>query len=216
MAVMSTAYHQSGRTRQKLRTREHLLEAARRLIESGDTPSIDDLAQASGISRTTAYRYFATQAELLAAAFPETAAESLLPVPAPHDVAERVAAVVTALIDVVERTERQQRTMLRLSLDDEPHELPLRKGRAIGWVREALEPLRENLGEEAVHRLSLAIRSACGIETRVWLSDIAQLPPDEIRALQLWMAHALLAHAIKDAPPMSGDGGDRPRQDVNI
>ena len=83
-------------------------------------------------------------------------------------------------------------------------------------MREALEPLRENLGEEAVHRLSLAIRSACGIETRVWLGDIAQLPPDEIRALQLWMAHALLAHAIKDAPPMSGDGGDRPRQDVNI
>jgi AcrR family transcriptional regulator len=122
--VSTSSYLATGRSNQKQRTREHLLEAARKLIESGDTPRVEDVAHESGISRTTAYRYFPTQADLLAAAFPETAASSLLPDPAPEDVDARVDLVVTALIDTIERTEHQQRAMLRLSLGDTPHELP--------------------------------------------------------------------------------------------
>jgi AcrR family transcriptional regulator len=195
---MSTSYVSSGRSGQKQRTRDHLLAAARRLIEEGDTPRVEDVARESGISRTTAYRYFPTRAELLAAAFPETVAESMLPDPAPDDVSERVVAVVTAVIDMIERTEPQQRAMLRLSLGDQPHELPLRQGRVIGWLREALEPLADELGDAAVHRLAIALRSVCGIETRVWLSDIAGQGADEVRALQLWMVGALLAQATEE------------------
>ena len=181
---MSTSYVDSGRSGQKQRTRDHLLAAARRLIEEGDTPRVEDVARESGISRTTAYRYFPTRAELLAAAFPETVAESLLPDPAPDDVRERVTAVVTAIIGTIERTEPQQRAMLRLSLGDQPHELPLRQGRAIAWLQEALEPLSDDLGEAAVHRLAIALRSVCGIETR---SGSAASGPDaaDVGALQM-------------------------------
>src|SRR5438128_6526088 len=126
MKPMSTAYTDSGRKQQKQRTREHLLDAARRLIDSGDTPRVEEVAEAAGISRTTAYRYFPSQTELLAAAFPETARTSLLPDAAPTDVRERVALVVGEVVDVVGRTETQQRAMLRLSLGEVPHELPLR------------------------------------------------------------------------------------------
>lgn len=208
MKLVSTSYVASGRTNQKQRTRDHLLAAARTLIESGDTPRVEDVARESGISRTTAYRYFPTQTELLAAAFPETAAQSLLPDPAPDDVGARVELVVAAIVDTVERTEPQQRAMLRLSLGADEHELPLRQGRAIRWLREALEPLREELGEAAVHDLAIALRSVCGIETRVWLGDIARLGNDDIRALQRWMARALLARAADDLPPGSGGYGD--------
>ena len=83
MNVMSRDYVEAGRSRQKQRTRDQLLAAAWKLMESGDTPRVEDAAEAAGISRTTAYRYFASQAELLAAAFPETARESMLPDPAP-------------------------------------------------------------------------------------------------------------------------------------
>jgi AcrR family transcriptional regulator len=196
-------YLQSGRVRQKERTRELLLAAARRLIEDGDTPRVDDVAETSGISRTTAYRYFANQAELLAAAFPETAATSLLPSPPPSEVTDRVTAVVGTLIDTIERTERQQRAMLRLSLGAESHELPLRQGRAIPWLREALDPLGDSLDEQVLQRLAIAIRSVCGIESRVWLSDVAGLGSDEIRDLQLWAARALLARAAEEPPPTS-------------
>jgi AcrR family transcriptional regulator len=197
---MSRDYVEAGRTQQKQRTRDQLLAAAWQLMERGDTPRVEDAAEAAGISRTTAYRYFASQAELLAAAFPETATTSLLSDPAPDDARERVAMVGAGLVDVLDRTEHLQRTMLRLSLGDTPHDLPLRQGRAIGWYAEALEPLRERLGAEGLSRLAVAMRAVSGIETRVWLSDIAGLDAAQVRALQLWMVDALALRAV-DAPP---------------
>ena len=195
MKDVSTPYVETGRARQKQRTREDLLEAARRLIASGDTPGVEAVAAEAGISRTTAYRYFPTQVELLAAAFPETAATSLLPEPAPAGLEERVRAVAAAFVESVERTEVQQRAMLRLSLGEEHHELPLRRGRAIGWYSDALEPLLPAIGESRVKDLAVALRSVSGIETRVWLRDIAGLSDADVRALQLWLVDAVLEKA---------------------
>jgi AcrR family transcriptional regulator len=202
MSAVSRDYVEAGRTRQKQRTRDQLLAAAWQLMESGDTPRVEDAAEAAGISRTTAYRYFASQGELLAAAFPETATTSLLPDQAPDEVRERVAAVAAGLVDVLDRTEHLQRTMLRLSLDSAPHDLPLRQGRAIGWYADALEPLRDQLGDEGLRRLAVALRAVSGIETRVWLSDIAGLDAAQVRALQLWMVDALVQRAPDEPPPL--------------
>ncbi|KRA31545.1 MULTISPECIES: TetR/AcrR family transcriptional regulator [unclassified Nocardioides] len=198
---MSTDYLDSGRAQQKQRTRDQLIAAARELISSGETPRVEEVAKAAGISRPTAYRYFASQAELLAAAFPETATTSALPDPPPEAVDDRVAAVAAFVIGRVQDTEPQQRAMLRLSLGEVPHELPLRQGRVIPWFVEALEPLEESIGEESVHRLALALRAACGIETRVWLSDVAGLAPADVSALQQWMVDALVKQAFETPPP---------------
>lgn len=201
MKAMSTDYLQTGRARQKQRTRDHLLATARELITSGDTPRVEEVAEAAGISRTTAYRYFTSQAELLAAAYPETTATSVLPDPPPTDLRERVAAVAGFVIGMVQENEPQQRAMLRLSLGEVPHELPLRQGRVIPWFLDALSPMAGQIGHESMRQLALALRAACGIETRVWLADIAHLPPAEVSALQAWMVDALLTHALHTPPP---------------
>src|SRR4051812_12834646 len=103
---------------------------------------------------------FPSQLALLGAAHPETAARSLLPDDAPpDDVAERLDLVVTAFTQLIADTEAQQRTMLRLSLDAAQggsSELPLRQGRAITWIAEALRPLRGQLSEAQLKRLVLA------------------------------------------------------------
>jgi AcrR family transcriptional regulator len=202
MKPVSRDYVDAGRTQQKQRTRDQLLAAARTLMEIGDTPRVEDAAEAAGISRTTAYRYFDSQTALLAAAFPETATASLLPDPAPDAPRERVAAVASGLADVLDRTDHLQRIMLRLSLDGAQHDLPLRQGRAIQWYAEALEPLRDRLGDERLRRLAVALRAVSGIETRVWLSDIAGLDADAVRALQLWMVDALTLRAVDEPPPL--------------
>ncbi len=52
-------------------------------------------------------------------------------------------------------TEPQQRTMLQLSLErDAGEHAPrlLRRGRAIGWIEEALTPLRGRMPEPALRR----------------------------------------------------------------
>ena len=105
--------------------------------------------------------------------------------------------MIRAFTSLIVETEAQQRTMLRLSLEpqaDHPP-LPLRQGRAIGWITEALEPLRDRLTDEGLHRLVLAIRSATGVEALVWLTDMAGLSRDEAVELMRDSAMALLAAA---------------------
>jgi len=199
--MVSMAYEETGRTAQKRRTREALVAAARALVVDGTTPTVELAAEAASISRTTAYRYFTSQRALLAAAHPETAAETLLPADPPADVAARLDLVVDAFTRMIVDTEAQQRTMLRLSLEADPIErsqLPLRQGRAIGWIEEALAPLEPALNERQRHRLAVAIRATSGIEALAWLTDIAGLTREDAVGLMRWSARALLDAATAD------------------
>ena len=188
------------------------MSAARQLVSEGATPTVDVAAAAASISRTTAYRYFPNQRALLAAAHPETAARSLLPADPPADPAARLDAVIEEFTRIIIATESQQRTMLRLSLACDPAErtqLPLRQGRAIGWIEEALEPLRSQLGPAQLHRLAFAIRSAVGIEALVWLTDVAGLSRADAADLMRWSAGALLHSALIRSSPPSAAGPSR-------
>lgn len=201
MSIVSIPYETSGRVNQKRRTREALVEATRELIASGANPTVEDAAVLAAVSRTTAYRYFNDQRALLRAAHPEIDATSLLPADAPLDPATRLDLVVHEFTALIVSTELQQRTMLRLSLESDEAArgaLPLRQGRAIGWVTEALEPLLTDLGAERIHRLALAIRSAIGIEALVWLTDIAGLSREEAADSMRWSAQAMLRAAVND------------------
>jgi AcrR family transcriptional regulator len=188
--------------------------AARELVTEGETPTVDEAAARAFVSRTTAYRYFPNQRALLVAAHPEIDTRSLLPDTAPTDVAARLDAVIRAFLHLIVDTEAQQRTMLRLSLDPDPShrgDLPLRKGRAIGWIGEALSPLRGQLTERDLRRLILAIRSAAGIESLVWLTDIAGLSRKEAVELMRWSTGALLRSALVESPT-GGHPIRRPRR----
>jgi hypothetical protein len=91
--------------------------------------------------------------------------------------------------------------MLRLSLEADPVEraqLPLRQGRAIKWIEDALSPLRPDMSAAEVNRLAIAIRSATGIESLVWLTDIAGLSRQDATDLMRSSARALLLAALAD------------------
>jgi AcrR family transcriptional regulator len=202
---MSSEYVDTGRSSQKQRTRNALVDAARDLIAAGIDPTIEDAAQHASVSRATAYRYFATKRELLIAAHPEILTTSMLPDDAPTDVSERLDIVVAAFTSLIADTEAQQRTMLRLSLEHGPDTsgpLPLRQGRAIGWITEALEPLRSEMSTTELARLVYAIRATTGIEALVWLTDVAGLEPVQAAHLMRWSARALLQYSRTDPPPV--------------
>ena len=217
---MSTPYELVGRTAQKQRTRDALVAAARQLVASGVTPTVEDAAAAARISRTTAYRYFPTKRALLVAAHPEVVATSMLPADPPDDPAERLDLVVQRITAMIVDTEAQQRTMLRLSLEEDEAQraaLPLRQGRAIGWIAEALVGLQGQFSDDELHRLVLSIRAAIGIEALVWLTDIGGLSRDEAIELMRWSAGALLQRAMTDRPPtaVAPEGAKRRRARVS-
>jgi AcrR family transcriptional regulator len=211
---MPIPYELTGRSPQKTRTRAALVAAARHLLAHGVAPTVEQAAAAASISRTTAYRYFPNQRLLLIATHPEVDRQSLLPESPPADLEARLAVVVGEFTRITIDTEPQLRSTLRLSLDPDPshrEKLLLRGGRAIGWIEDALAPLREKRPEADVHRLALAIRSAVGIEALVWLTDVAGLSREEAGCLMRWSARALLRSALADglpaAPERAASGG---------
>jgi AcrR family transcriptional regulator len=198
---MSTGYELRGRTAQKQRTRSALIVATRGLLAAGVAPTVEAAADAADISRTTAYRYFPNQRSLIAAAHPTTSTTSLLPSDASSDPEERLVIVLDGYLTAVFDDEAQQRTTLRLSLDPSVSSdaLPLRQGRVIGWLTEALEPARDELGDDGLRRLVLGIRSATGIEALVWLVDVAGLSRHEAMQQMRWTGLALWRSAIAEA-----------------
>lgn len=201
MTAVSTVYEKTGRTRQKQRTRLALVASARDLVaRGGRPPTVAETAEAASISRTTAYRYFPTQKSLLLAAHPEIEAASMLPADIGDDPEERLEAAARGFLAMVVDTELQQRTMLRLSLEADAavRELPLRQGRAIGWFTEALAPLVPRLGDDGVRRLAVAVRGVAGIESLVWLVDVAGRSHDEAVEQMVWSAVALLRRTVND------------------
>ena len=128
----------------------------------------------------------------------------MLPEDPPQGAAERLDAVVAEFTRMIVATEAQQRTMLRLSLeaaDGQERRLPLRQGRAIAWITEALAPLQDQLTDAEIRQLVLAIRSATGIEALVWLTDIGGLSRDAAVASMRWTANALLNQALARGLP---------------
>ena len=209
MMSMSIPYELTGRTHQKARTRNALIAGARQLLAEGVTPTVERTADRAAISRTTAFRYFPNQRSLLVATHPEITERSLLGAAPPADPIARLEIVAEAFTRQILDYEPEARAQLRLSLEPgprQPDELPLRQGRGIGWIEEALSPLREVMPKRELHRLVLAIRATLGIEALVWLTDVAGVSRGEAVDIMRSSARTLMRSAIADASPAQRSG----------
>jgi AcrR family transcriptional regulator len=189
--------------RQKARTRDALVAATRELLRNGVTPSVEQAADAARVSRTTAYRYFSSQRELLAATFPHLEGGTLLGDNPPDDVRERVALFAEKMTESILANEAEMRAMLRISLDPQVplHEVALRGGRRLLWVADALAPLRSSLPSSRFESLTLAIAATAGIESFVWLVDVGGVDQETAAAVIKSNCGALLERELQ----MKGD-----------
>jgi AcrR family transcriptional regulator len=184
---------------QRARTRDALVAATRQLLRDGITPSVEQAADAARVSRTTAYRYFSSQRELLAATFPHLEGGSLLGDQPPADVRERVELFAAKMTESILANEAEMRAMLRLSLDPRVplHQVALRQGRRQIWVADALAPLREALPESRFERLVLAIAATAGIESFVWLVDVGGVDKEAAVAIIKSNCSVILEHELR-------------------
>jgi AcrR family transcriptional regulator len=203
MMGLSVPYEQTGRINQKTRTREALIAAARDLLARGVLPTMEGAAAAAAISRTTASRYFPSTRALLVAAYPHIEAPPLLGADAPADPLERLDLLLRNHAERILKYEPEQRAVLRLSLEPDgsgPPDLPMNRGLRIGWIEDALAPLRGRLPDDEFARLVQGIGATFGIEAFVWLVDVAGLPRDDAITTIRANALAILRAALADLP----------------
>jgi AcrR family transcriptional regulator len=204
---MAMPYELTGRTSQKARTRAAMVDATRELLAEGKSPTVEQAAERAAVSRTTAYRYFRNRRALLIASYPELEMPSLLETDAPADPAARLELVTESIARQLLEHEPELRAMLRISLELPPPDhgaLPLRRGRVIGWIEDALAPLRGRLPAAELRRLVLAIRATLGIEALIWLTDIGGLSRDEAADLMRSSARTLLRSTLAEAAITEG------------
>ncbi len=191
-----------SRGNQRRRTRKDLLQAAARLMKTGKTPTLEEIAEEALVSRATAYRYFPGLDALLLEASLDVA------VPGPDeifggdtsgDVVARLMRVDSALHDMIAANEPALRAMLVHSLQRSmaEGEVPARQNRRTPSIEAALDPVRDRLDRDAAAMLTHAIALVIGIEAVVVLKDVLQLDDDEARAVRAWTIAALAAAARK-------------------
>jgi AcrR family transcriptional regulator len=197
----------TGRVNQKLRTRDTLVAVAAELIREGRSFSVGDVADLARVGRTTAYRYFPSQEQLLAHAALWKLAhiehfEFDRIFEGRASVVDKVDALVRASDKSIREYEKEYRAMLRASLEaaaTSREVLPRRSAFRRDMVTEALAGMDKRLGRERLERLVAAICMVIGIEAQVVTRDVCLLPLDRARQIKRWAAEALVRAALAEA-----------------
>lgn len=204
------ARQETGRVNQKARTRAAIVAAAAELLRSGATPTVAEAADEAKVSRATAYRYFPSQEALLveiADVTPlVTPVEAALESPPSEEPGERLRHLLATFNRIVLDEEVPMRTALRVYLDtwlesrrngdDAP---PVREGRRMRWLDEALEPARKELTKKQWTRLRAALALTLGTDAIVVMKDVCRLDDAEALDALEWAASVLLAAGLDDA-----------------
>ena len=190
-----------------------MIDAATRLVHEGASPSVTEVADAAGVSRATAYRYFPTQESLLAEIIVPELKAALADEALPKDLESRFAAAFKTIWSSNITHEAAYRTILRRGLERPPGESieheeeagSIRAGRRVRWLRNALEPARERMDEASFERLVAAMCLCVGIESLVVLRDVCGLKAKEAEEVAEWAAFTLLRASLGESE--SPDGG---------
>jgi len=201
---MTTADEQTGRYRQRRRTRAAIVTAAMGLLKDGPAPSMSQIAEAADVSRRTIYLYFPTLEQLLLdatlGALTQNPVDQAIEAADPGglDAQARVEAMVAAIDSLTAETLPLGRSLIRLTVDQPAEGVPRRGYRRIAWIEQAIDPLRDRLGPERFERLVSALAMVIGWEARIVLQDIRGLSPDQQGDVSLWAARALIAAALAE------------------
>jgi AcrR family transcriptional regulator len=188
------------------RTRDTLIAEAIKMTQHGRLGSIVEIANAAGISRATAYRYFPNQARLIHAVLEET----LGPVRSfdsdERDGVERIRILFERTFPLFKEFEPQFRAALQLSLEHWSldragtlNEEPFRRGRRVKILQRAAAPLKRQLGARTYEKLIRALSLVYGIEPYVVLKDMWDANDREVTALTRWVMEALISAALNEA-----------------
>lgn len=188
----------------RARVFRRLLKEAGILFRRGRIPSVAEVAQAAGVSRATAYRYFQSRSKLVSAVVADALAPVRRAVPQKGDARQRLHALLDRTFSRFTEFEPQLRAALQLALEHRSlekagllEETPFRRGQRKAILAATLAPLRRKLRPPVWRRLRLALAVVYGIEPIIVLKDICRASDRETTQVVRWMMEALLEHALR-------------------
>ena len=184
-----------------------LRDTAIRLMQGGQVPSVSDVAEAAGVSRATAYRYFPTQAAIVQAAVNDALGPILEWTSKSPDVEERIANLIGFAYPRMNRHEATHRAALRLALEQWARrqagtfggEARIVRGNRKALVAEAVRPLEQEVDPGTFDKLTQSLSLVFGIEAIIVLRDIWGLDGGQAQKVATWAAHALVRAAVAEA-----------------
>ena len=188
----------------RARTRRLMLDTASRLMQAGATPSVSEVAEAAGVSRATAYRYFQSQAALVQAVVDEGLGPILTWRSTATDPRLRVAELLETSMPRIEAFEATFKAALKLSLDQWArrqagtlgNEPQFTRGHRVDLLKDAIAPLKGTLSRAGFERLAQALSLVFGVEALIVLKDIWGLGGGETLSVAQWAARSLIEAAI--------------------
>ena len=80
---------------------------------------------------------------------------------------------------------------------------PVREGRRMRWLDEALAPARVNMPRKQWQRLKAALALTLGMDAFVVLKDVCRLKDDEAQDVLRWAAQTLLRAGLGESPKVT-------------
>jgi len=192
----------SGRIKQKLRTRTNLIEAANRLLQAGNAQfSLEEVAKEANVSTATAYRYFSS-AEILRLEAPlqhqTRTPEKLFEGTDASDWYERLDKLISYFAKLNLENETEFRLFLSSALRESVvnSNQNLRGRRRLPLTEEALEELKLKIPSEDFEKLICTISIFLGIESVVVLKDVCQLPSEDVPEIWKWAIHHIITSLL--------------------
>ena len=190
----------------RARMKKVMLDTAMELMECGVIPSVSEVAEAAGVSRATAYRYFPTQAAMIQAAVDAALGPILDWHSDSPDAEDRVSKLITFAYPRLDTYETTLRAALQLAIAQWARqqagalgeEQPIVRGNRKKLLTEALQPLEGELRRPAFDRLAQSLSLIFGTEALVVLKDIWGLDGKEARRVAVWAGHALVRAAVSE------------------
>ena len=185
---MKNDYLSKGRTGQKQKTREKILQAAKDLQERGMEFNLETVAKIAGISRATIYRYYSNKDILSAEAVLDMRTRTPDQILAEYSQAD----LQTTLLGIQQyyntlaiNNEKAFRKYLSVILNPE-NPISVRGARRVRTLTSALGDKKHSLSEEDQKRLIYIATLMMGIEAFIVTRDVCQLDEETAEEVLQW------------------------------
>ncbi|WP_299551029.1 TetR/AcrR family transcriptional regulator [Seonamhaeicola sp.] len=197
---MNKDYIETGRKKQKLKTRNKILASAKKLLKKGKDFTLEQIAEDADISRATVYRYYSSVdvLSLEAGLDWQTKSSDVIINPLKHqDIEAIIKGIQNYFNKLTYDNEKAFRKYLSHAITSTTEE-GKRGARRVKTLELALEKNNLNLSESELKKFIVVATALMGVEALIVTKDVCGLDNKEANETLQWGLEKLLKGLSKD------------------